>query len=180
MNDWNQSGDKEAGSLLESIFSLIFSAVALLFRFLPAIFCAYLILRGLRAYTGDLDGWNYFLVMGVMVYFIECLIFFLKGWLIAAKGKEAEHMIWGIFWVIFWVICFLYCFTLPALMVHSLVAALTGHAHITRSGDIVLWLIAVLVSYYVFYRRYALDTDSAQKWALWAYKLGRSLPRRKE
>ena len=67
------AADRASTSLLFAFFSLFFKALTLCLLFIPGIFCAYLILYGLRNYLGNPAGWDYFWWMIGTVYTVECL-----------------------------------------------------------------------------------------------------------
>jgi hypothetical protein len=166
------AADKASTTLLFMFFTLLFKVFLIFFLFMPGIFCAYLILHGLRSYLGNPAGWTYFWWMVGTVYVLECLVFLLKGWYVSLKEKGS----WA--WVILWTICFLYCFALPGLMLQVLISDQFRRTpgHTTSSPMIISWVSAVILGWLI-YRRYSLSSDTAPIWMMWAYRLGRRIPR---
>ena len=165
--------DRASTKLIISLFLLLFRAFITFFLFIPGIICALLIVHTLGNYLGNPTGWAYFWWMAGIVYFLECLVFLLKGWSLSLKQKE------NLVWMFLWVICFLYGFALPGLMLQTLIAdqfkRSPGHA--TSVPIIISWVGAAILGWLV-YRRYSLGTDAAPRWMFWAYRLGRRIPRR--
>jgi hypothetical protein len=150
------------------LFSYFFKAIFFVILFCPGILCAYLILEGLRHYTGNLTGWNYGWAFVTIVYVLECLVFFLKGWGLAMKKKD------NAVWIIPWLVCVFYCFALPVLMLHTFVYDLLKPApgNPTDVLKIVSWTIAGLMGIYI-YSRYRWQLDTAPRLMGWAYRIGK-------
>jgi hypothetical protein len=162
--------DKASTALITTVFIMFFKLISLVILFCPGILCAYLILGGLREYIGNLTGWNYGWTFIAIVYVLECLVFFLKGWFITLKEKGR-----GI-WIIPWLICGLYCFVLPVFMMHTFIFILFKPVpgHPTNTLNMVGWVIGGLISIYI-YSRYHLQSDTAPKLLAWAYRVGKRI-----
>jgi len=162
--------DRASTSLMTALFSFLFKTIFFIILFCPGILCAYLILEGLRRYTGNLSGWRYGLTFITIVYVLECLVFFLKGWSIALKEKG------NVVWIIPWLICGLYCFILPVFMLHTFVYILLKPApgHPTNTLNLICWLVAGLMGIYI-YSRYHLQSDTAPRLMGWSYQIGKRI-----
>jgi hypothetical protein len=162
--------DKASTALMRTLFSLFFKMVSLIILFCPGILCANLILEGLRHYTRILTGWNYGWVFITIVYVLECLVFFLKGWSIALQKQNN-----GV-WIIPWLICGFYCFALPVFMLHtflySLLKPVPGHP--TNTVNMISWVVAGIMGIYI-YSRYHLQSDTAPRLMGWAYRIGKGV-----
>jgi hypothetical protein len=160
--------DKASNALMTLLFSFFFRVFSFIILFCPGIFCAYIILDKLRYNSGNGHGWKYVAAFGAIVYMMECLVFFLKGWFFSLKDKDNG------LWVALWIICFLYCFALPALILHTFFYIFfkpaTGHA--TDTLNIISWVLGVLIGIYI-YSRYALQSDTAPRLMTWAYRMGK-------
>jgi hypothetical protein len=160
--------DRASTALMTTMFSSFFKLISLIILFCPGILCAYLILGGLRDYTGNLRGWNYGWTFIAIVYVLECLVFFLKGWSIALKKKGSVG------WIIPRLICGSYCFGLPVLMLHTFMYLLLKPVteHPLDTLNMVSWVVAGLMGVYI-YSRYHLESDAAPGLVRWAYRMGR-------
>jgi hypothetical protein len=161
---------KASTALMATLFSYFFKTIFFIILFCPGILNAYLILDGLRHYTRNLTGWNYGGTFITIVYVLECLVFFIKGWCIALKKKD------NLVWIIPWLICGFYCFALPVFMLHTfiyiLVKPVPGHP--TNTLDMISWVVAVLMGIYI-YSRYHLQSDTAPRLMGWAYRIGKAV-----
>jgi hypothetical protein len=162
--------DQVSAALTTSLFSFVLKILFFFVLFCPAILCAYLILNRFKSYTENLTRLHYFFVMTALVYGIECLVFFVKGWLLVLK-KNGNGL-----WVLLWTICMLYCFVLPVLLVHTAIFEMFRPApgHPTSTLNIISWISAVLISYYI-YARYRLQSNTAPSIVAWAYQIGRKM-----
>ncbi len=160
--------DRASTALMTTIFSFFFRAISLLLLFCPGILCAYLILGALRHYTRNLTGWNYGWTFIAIVYVLECLVFFIKGWCIALQKKGS-----GI-WIIPWLICGCYSFALPVFMLHTFIFMLFKPVpgHPTNEVSMVSWIVGGLIGVYI-YSRYHLQSDTAPRLMGWAYRIGK-------
>jgi len=162
--------DKASKALMTMLFSYFFKIIFLIILFCPGIFCAYLILDELQRYTGNLTGWNYGLTFITIVYVLECLVFFLKGWCIGLKEKES------VIWIIPWLICGFYCFLLPVFMLHTFIYILLKPApgHSTSTLNVISWVVSGIMGIYI-YSRYLLQSDTAPKLMGWSYRIGKRI-----
>jgi hypothetical protein len=160
--------DKASTALMTSVFSYFFKAILLIILFCPGIICAYLILAGLRHYAKNITGWNYGLTFIGIVYVLECVVFFLKGWFIALKEKG------NVLWIIPWLICGFYCFLFPVIMLHTFSYTLLKPApgDPTETLNMISWVVAGLIGFYI-YSRYHLQSDTAPRLMGWSYRIGR-------
>ena len=165
------AADRASTTLLFSFFKLLFAAFTIFILFIPGFFCAYLILHVYGPLLGNPTAWNYFWWMIGLVYFLECLVFLLKGWYISLK--ERGYMLWKFLWAI----CFLYCFAVPAILLLSLLSEpFAGKGHGMSLPMIIFTLASAAILGWLIYKRYQLSADSAPKWMGWAYRLGRLIP----
>jgi hypothetical protein len=163
------AADHASTGLMIAVFRLFFHAIVLFFLFLPGIFCAYLLLTWLKKPIGDPHGWDYFWWMLGIVYLLECLVFFLKGWHLRLKDRD------NLLWMLLWLICILYCFALPVLMMHEFILGQVRHhpaQDLSTRGMIIIWVAAVVTAGLIFWR-YRLHKDTAPPLFRWAYRLGR-------
>ncbi len=165
------AADRASTSLLFNFFKLVFAAFAIFILFIPGFFCAYLVLHVFGRLLGNPTNWNYFWWLIGLVYFLECMVFLLKGWYIALK--ERGYMLWKFLWAI----CVLYCFAVPALLMLSLLSEpFASKGHGMSLPMIILSLASAAILGWLIYKRYQLNEDSAPKWMRWAYRLGRLIP----
>ncbi len=152
-----------------SFFARAFLAFLL---FCPAMICAYLIMEGVRLHGRTLEGWNYFWAMTGIVYLIECLVFFLKGW--AAGLKTSGRRLW----IIPSFICVVYCFLFPSLFLHTFIFNLFRPApgHPTGTLNTVSWVLGILFGACI-YSRYERRSGWAFLLTSWAYSIGQRLPK---
>jgi hypothetical protein len=162
--------DRASTALMRTLFSLFFKAVSLIILFCPGILFAYLILGELRHYSRNLTGWNYGLTFIAIVYVLECLVYFLKGWSIALKKKGT-----GV-WIIPYLFCGCYCFALPIFILHSFIYMLLKPVpgHPTNSLNMISWIVAGVMGIYI-YSRYHLQSDTAPRLMGWAYRIGKGV-----
>jgi hypothetical protein len=162
--------DKASAALMTTLFSYFFKMIFFVILLCPGIFCAYLILDGLRHYTRNLTGWNYGWAFITIVYVLECLVFFLKGWCMTLKEKNRGA------WILPWFICGCYCFALPVFTLHTFVYMLLKPVpgHSINILNIVSWVVAGLMGIYI-YSRYHLQSDTAPKLTGWAYRIGKAV-----
>jgi hypothetical protein len=162
--------DKANTALMTTLFSYFFKTIFLIILFSPGILCVYLILDGLRPYIRSLTGWNYGWTFIIIVYVLECGVFFLKGWYIALKKKD------NVVWIIPWLICGFYCFALPVFMLHTFIYSLLKPVpgQPTNSLNMISWIVAGIMGIYI-YSRYHLQSDTAPRLMGWAYRIGKGL-----
>jgi hypothetical protein len=153
-----------------SIFSLFVRIILLFLVFCPGIMCAYMLLDGIKSYGGNLEGWNYFWAMTGIVYLIECVILFFKGWAEGLKEKRRQ------LWIIPWSIGVVYCFLFPSLLLHTFIFNLFRPApgHPTGTLKVISWVLGVSFSTYIYYR-YERRSDWAFLLTSWAYRIGQRL-----
>jgi len=168
--DGRRQAEAERASMafMAKIFLFFFRAISFIILFCPGIFSAYLILDELRHYTQNLTGWNYGWAFVTIVYVLECLVFFLKGWSIALRKKGSVVL------VIPWLICACYCFALPVFMLHRFLFMLFKPVpgHPTNTVYMVSWVVGGLIGIYI-YSRYHLQSDTAPRLMGWAYRIGK-------
>jgi hypothetical protein len=154
-----------------SIFSLFARITLVLLLFCPGIMCAYMLLDGIKSHGGNLEGWNYFWAMSGIVYGIECLVYFFKGWAAGLKEKGRQ------LWIVPWLICVVYCFLFPSLLLHTFIFNLFRPApgHPAGTLNIISWILGVSFSAYIYYR-YERRSDWAFLLTSWAFRMGQRLP----
>jgi len=162
--------DKASTALMTTMFTMFFKLISLVILLCPSILCAYLILGGLRDYTGNLTGWNYGWSFITIAYVLKCGIFFLKGWCIALKRKGS------VIWIIPWFICGSYYFALPVFMLHTFIFILLKPVpgHPTNPLNMISWVVAGLMGIYI-YSRYHMQSDMAPRLMGWAYRIGKGV-----
>jgi hypothetical protein len=160
--------DRASGALMTTLFSCFAKAIFFIILFSPGILSAYFILEGLQHYTRNLNGWNYGWVFVTIIYALECVVFFLKGWNIAMKVKA------NLVWTIPQLIGGIYSFALPVFMIHAFIYNVLkpGQGHPTSVLNLVSWVVAGLMGIYI-YSRYRWQLDSAPGLMRWAYRMGK-------
>ncbi|HEY4061268.1 MAG TPA: hypothetical protein VGM30_05185 [Puia sp.] len=163
--------DRASTRLIYAVFKLLFIPIRLFFLLLPSIFCAYVILEKLfKKNPYRTERWEYFWWMCGIVYFLECLIFFLKGWQQALRNRGNR------LWMPIIALTFLYCFALPSLMLQQIIGEISrrpGHA-VSDTQTIIAWGAGIALGWFI-YRRYKLTEESAPFLFSWTYRSGRAL-----
>lgn len=161
---------RATAAFMTALFKLLFLCFRLFFFSLPGIFCAFVILEKSGYHMGKQNIWNYMGVWIGLVYILECLIFFLKGWSLSLKDSGQR------LWMVLWAICFIYCFALPAFLLKTIVFGqfTTPKFHPTVTMIILCWASGIILGWFIF-RRYNLLADTSPKWMAWSYRLGRAI-----
>jgi len=122
--------------------------------------------------------WNYFqhatrweklACIAVAAYIITCVLFLIKGVMIALKTKGKSV------WYLLWVVCFTYVCLLPMIAIYfflemSLAPTPAGHGGIQHYQ---LWSAAgALLAGGIIYSRYDLGRDNSLPITAWAYQSG--------
>jgi hypothetical protein len=162
--------DRASTRLMYVVFRLFFIGFKLFFLLLPSIFCAALILEGIKGPFKKAVTWDTFWWLCGIVYTLECVIFFLKGWQLSLK-QRANRL-----WIFIMAICILYCLALPVTMFQFLIVdqiRRTPGLHISPV-QIMSWAGGLILGWLIF-RRYNLNKDEAPKFVFWDFRLGRAL-----
>jgi len=163
------AADRASTGLMFAVFRIFFICFKLFFLLLPAIFCSFLILEALKKPFSKTGRGEYFWWMFGIVYAIECVVFFLKGWQFSIRQRGNR------FWLLVRSICLLYCFVLPECMFQVIIidqVKRTPGSAISRL-DLIAWVIGIVLGWLV-YRRYRLSEDGAPFLFRWAFLIGRA------
>jgi len=125
-------------------------------------------MNGVQHHSGSLTGWNYAWGLIAIVYFLESLVFYIKGFGIMLKKKGS------VLWIIPWLIGGLYCFGFPVFILHTFIYDLLKPVpgHPTNILSICSWIVAGVMGVYI-YSRYHWQLDTAPRWMGWAYRMGK-------
>jgi len=162
--------DRASNHLIYAFFRLLFKCFLLFFLLLPSIFCGFLILQKLKISFATTGRWEYVGWLCGAVYIIECLVFFLKGWLLSLRDRDNR------LWLLLMAICLLYCFIFPAYIFQTLITAQfkrTPGLEISKL-EIISWIGGIILGW-IIYRRYRLTEESAPFLFRWTFHIGHSL-----
>ena len=162
--------DRHSGSLMTTLVACFFRIFFLIVLISPGLFCAYFILAAVKHYNAHLTGWTYGWTFVSIVFVLECVVFFLKGWGIALRKRNST------LWIIPWVICAFYGFALPVYVIHfvgyNLFKPVPGNP--TGTLNLITWVAAGLMGIYI-YSRFHFKRPHVPRWAGWAHRIGRGL-----
>lgn len=162
--------ERRSGSVMATLIASLFRIFFFFVLIIPGILCAYFILCASKQYNAHSTGWSYGWTFVAIVYMLECLAFFLKGWGIALQKRNS------IFWIVPWVICAFYGFAIPVYGIHifgyNLFKPVPGNP--TGTVNLIAWVVAGLMGIYI-YSRFHFKRTGVPRWAGWAHRIGRGL-----
>jgi hypothetical protein len=158
--------DRRNGSVMTTLVAFFFKTFFLIALFCPGIFCAYFILAAVKHYNAHLTGWTYGWTFIAVVFALESVVFFMKGWGIALRKRNSA------LWIIPWVICAFYGFALPVYVIHifgyNLFKPVPGNP--TSTLNLITWVVAGLMGIYI-YSRFYFKRSHVPGWAGWAHRI---------
>lgn len=158
------------GSMMTTLVAFCFKTFFLIVLFCPGIICAYFMLAAVKHFNARLTGWTYGWTFVAVVFVLECVVLFLKGWGIALQKRNS------ILWIIPWVICAFYGFALPVYVIHIFGYNFFKPAPGNPAGslNLITWVAAGLMGIYI-YSRFHFKRPHVPRWAGWAHRIGRGL-----
>jgi hypothetical protein len=162
--------ERRNGSVITTLGAFFFRILFLIVLISPGLFCAYFILAAVKRDNAPLTGWTYGWTFVAVVFALECMVFFLKGWGIALQKRNS------IIWIIPWIICLFYGFALPVYGIHlfgyNLFKPVPGNP--TGTLNLITWVVAGVMGIYI-YSRFRFKRATVSIWARWAFQMGKSL-----
>ena len=160
--------DRRNGSVMTTLFGFVFRIFFFIVLISPGILCAYFILATVKHRNAHLTGSTYGWTFVAVVYALECVAFFLKGWGIALQKRNS------ILWIIPWVICMFYGFAFPVYVLHfftyNLFKPVPGNP--TETLNLITWVVAGLMGIYI-YSRFHFKRATVPIWTRWAFQIGK-------
>jgi hypothetical protein len=162
--------DRRSGSLMATLVASFFKIFFLIVLISPGLFCAYFILAAVKHDNAHLTGWNYGWTFVAVVYGLECVVFFLKGWGIALRKRNSP------LWIIPWVICAFFGFAIPVYGIHIVCYDMLKPVPGSPTGtlNLITWIVAGLMGIYI-HSRFHFKRPGVPRWAGWANRIGREL-----
>jgi len=162
--------DSRNGSVMTTLVAFVYKTFFLTLLFCPGVFCTYFILASVKHSNAHLTGWTYGWMFVAVVFVLECVVLFLKGWGIALQKRN------NILWIIPWVICAFYGFTLPVYVIHIFGYNLFKPAPGNPTGtlNLITWVVAGLMGIYI-YSRFHFKRPTVPIWTRWAFQIGKGL-----
>lgn len=155
----------ESGSnIIYGVASLFFSFVKIVAVLGLFLFTAYFLSQKLFGSEADkLKIWGFTLLF---TYLIFCIIFFLKGIIIALRAKRNK------LWILPWGICVLLCCIIPAYMIKHFVTAMFPLAERESLLSMLLSWGAFALSALYTYGIYQFKIPTSPRIFHWVFKLG--------